>query len=902
MIGTTVSHYRILEKLGEGGMGVVYKAHDTNLDRDVALKFLPPQVAASSDDKSRFLHEARALAHLAHPNICTIHSVEEEAGKAFIVMEYVEGKTLRNLYRNIPLKQAVDIGIQIADGLAAAHEKGIVHRDIKPDNMMIGKDGRVQIMDFGLAKLKGGSRITKEGSTVGTVGYMSPEQVRGQETDHRTDIFSLGVVLYELLAGQSPFKGVHETAIAYEIVNVDPAPPSAVKPDLDPRLDAIVLECLEKDPSERYQSAPEVSKELRRFKRESSRTRASRLAGARAASSSSQMESSARETEADQPESGLRRILPVLLKRNPWVFVSFVLVVVSVVLGYLHFQSLPQLQTVTRSYILPPGGMAFNSELGGHLAISPNGQILAFVAKDPAGKNQLWIRALNSLSSLPLAGTGGAEYPFWSPESKSIGFFALGKLKRVDASGGPVTTICEAADGRGGSWNRAGTIIFAPTAGSQLHQVAATGGISSTFMKSDTVNPFPSNRWPFFLPDGKHFLYTAPTTGTDNWAIYASLLGDTSQKRILNVKSKAEFTDGFMMYFRENNLIAHPFDPGTLEFIGDPIPVAENIVFDQNKSRSDFSFSQNGVLVYLSGSSRPSGPFMVDRNGKLLSQLKTGAVSIMATFSPDGKRIVLDSHDPARSNYDIWTYDIARGLNTRFTFDAGEDEVPVFSPDGNKVIFSSNRRKSPDLFIKDFGGISKEEFLYGSPLDDYPTSWSPDGKSLLLSVRGDPKTKWDVVLLPLTGDRKPVPLAQTEFNEQWGTFSPDSRWVAYVSDESGRNEIYVRTLDSRGGKWQVSNSGGDRAYWLRKSNEIIYTTPARKVVAATVKYSSSSFEVVRTTPLFDLNIQGVGTLHDVTADGQTFLVQFAGTEGTSSPATLVLNWQEELKQKMEKKK
>jgi dipeptidyl aminopeptidase/acylaminoacyl peptidase len=375
------------------------------------------------------------------------------------------------------------------------------------------------------------------------------------------------------------------------------------------------------------------------------------------------------------------------------------------------------------------------------------------------------------------------------------------------------------------------------------------------------------------------------------------VLGDSSRKGILAVSSNAEFANGSLLYVRQNNLIAHPFDPGKLELTGDPIPIAERVIFGEGRSRSDFSFSQSGLLVYQSGNSRPPGLFLADRTGKLLSQLKTGAVSYAATFSPDGKRIVLDSFDATSRNFDIWVYDIARGLNTRFTFDAGVDIVPTFSPDGNKVIFSSDRTKSPDLYIKDISGMSNEVFLYGSPLEDYVTSWSPDGTSLLLSVRGDPKTKWDLLLLPLTGEKKPMPLAQTEFNEWIGKFSPDGRWVVYQSDESGKYEIYVRTLDPRGGKWQVSSSGGGGAQWLRKSNEIIYTTPDQKVMSATVKYSSSSFEVVRTTHLFDLNIKGAGTLNDVTADGQTFLVELTGIQGGSSPVTLVMNWQEELKKK-----
>jgi serine/threonine protein kinase/WD40 repeat protein len=911
MIGQTISHYNILEKLGEGGMGVVYKAQDTTLDRLVALKFLPPHLSASEDDKARFIQEAKSAAALNHPNICTIYGVEESAyisqggasadkseGKMFIAMEYVEGQTLREKGMNIPLKLSIEIGAQIAEGLAVAHEKGIVHRDIKPENIMIQKDGRVRIMDFGLAKLKGASRLTRVGSTVGTLGYMSPEQVRGEDSDHRTDIFSLGVILYEIIAGQSPFKGVHETAIMYEIVNVDPQPISTTKPEIDPELDAIVLDCMAKEPIERYQSVAELARNLRRFKRESSRQRVSRVTGARPAMSASQIRSSAQIPEMEQEESRLQKMLPSFLRRRPWMILSILLLFVSGVLGYFYLEALSTPRMVTRSFILAPEGTAFNNAVGGHLALSPDGKTLAFVATDSVGKDQLWIRALNSLSALPLPGTGGAQYPFWSYESKSIAFFADGKLKRIDAAGGPVTTICDASDGRGGSWNQAGMIIFAPTSTSGIHQVAAAGGQSVAMTKLDTVKKETSHRWPCFLPDGKHFVFTTQVGGGSNeGAINAATIGDSSTKQILALSSNAEFTNGYLTYVRQNNLIAHPFDASRLEFTGDPIPIAERVVYGEARSRSIFSFSQNGVLVYQSGSTRPPGVFLVDRNGKILSQLKASPVAFGARFSGDGKRILLDSYDVPSRNFDIWLHDVARSFSTRFTFDPGIDMVPLFSPDGNQAVFSSNRLKSQALFLKNLSGMNNEELLFNSSLDDYATSWSPDGKSLLLSVQGDPKTKWDMLLLPLTGEKKPIPLAQSEFDESLGVFSPDGRWVAYQSNESGKYEVYVRTLDPRGGKRQVSNAGGTGPKWPRKTNEIIYTSADSKVMSAVVKYTANSFEVVRTTTLFDLNIKGVGTCYDVTADGQTFLIQLTGMEGSSTPATLVMNWQEELKKK-----
>jgi len=447
MTGQTISHYRILEQLGQGGMGVVYKAEDTKLDRLVALKFLPPHLAASDQDKARFIQEAKAASAINHPNICTIYAVDEHEGTLFIVMEFVDGETLREKRGSINFKQAIDIGIQIGEGLAAAHEKGIVHRDIKPENIMIRKDGIAQIMDFGLAKLRAsGSRITrltKEGSTIGTAGYMSPEQVQGHESDHRSDIFSFGVLLYELLTGQLPFKGVHETALAYEIVNVDPAPMSVVKPDIDPSLDAIVLQCLEKDPRERNQSVAQIALDLKRYRRESSRQKMSRITAARPVlRSSSARLSGGYETEG--LDSGGKRSFPWLI--------TAAIALTAALAGFglsKYFISRETPQAVIKASIEIPRGISYAGQVGGHSALSPDGSTIVFAGEDSLSQNGLWVRHLNSTDVKALPGTGNATYPFWSSNSKSIGFFADGKVKIVEAAGGPVLTLANAPFGRG---------------------------------------------------------------------------------------------------------------------------------------------------------------------------------------------------------------------------------------------------------------------------------------------------------------------------------------------------------------------------------------------------------------------------------------------------------------------
>jgi len=492
-------------------MGVVYKAHDTKLNRTVALKFLPPHLSASEKDKARFVQEAQSASALNHPNVCTIHDIQEYDGQMFIVMEFVDGQTLREKRGTISFKQAIEFGIQIADGLAAAHEKGIVHRDIKPDNIMIRKDGIVQIMDFGLAKLReSGSkitRLTKEGSTLGTAGFMSPEQVQGQETDHRSDIFSFGVLLYELFTGQLPFKGVHESALMYEIVNIDSPPMSSVKPDIDPELDRIVLECLQKEPDERYNSAKDIAKDLKRFKRESSRQRLPR----------SQVGIPTMHREA---KINTARQLSLLDRVPKYVWIALIgFFICTTVIAVLLFNGQEKTtKEVVRAFIpLPENYTLTNNIGGGQVALSPDGHKLAFVAEDSLGIRILWVRSLNGLSATKLHGTEGALFPFWSPDNKYIAFTANGKLKKIEATGGPPFSICDMVTSRGGSWGKDGIIIFPVDQSVGISQVSDAGGTPKEITVLDKSRNEQTHRWPYFLPDGKHFLYFARTSSVGSW-------------------------------------------------------------------------------------------------------------------------------------------------------------------------------------------------------------------------------------------------------------------------------------------------------------------------------------------------------------------------------------------------
>lgn len=889
MIGQTISHYQILEKLGEGGMGVVYKAQDTTLDRLVALKFLPPHLSASDEDKARFIQEAKAAAALNHPNICTIHGIEEHDGQMFIAEEFVEGQTLRERssvgadHRSaLQAKQAVEIGIQLADGLAAAHEKGIVHRDLKPENIMIQKDGRVRIMDFGLAKLKGASRLTKAGSTVGTAGYMSPEQVQGMETDHRTDIFSLGVLLYELFAGQSPFKGVHETAVNYEIVNVEPEPMSSVKPEIAPELDNIVLECLVKDLTERTQSVAEVAKDLRHYRRESSRTQMSRVM---TATSAQKVQMPAIDTAA------VRVAGRAIWKTNllPWI-IAGVFSLTSIFFSYVYLsQEEPVRQKLSYLYALPEK-TNFAQAGGGHLALSPDGKHLAYVALDSAGNRALYVRPLDMLTAHELPGTTGASFPFWSPDGRYIGFFSGGKLKRIDVGGGPTLTVADAVDSRGGAWNKAGFIIFGRSTG-VLSRVSAGGGEPAAITAIDTTSTEAEkgHRWPSFLPDENHFLYLRARA--ENGDLYVGSLDGKIDKQLSKNVSNAFYTSGYIVYSHAATLMAQPFDPHRLEFTGDPFVLAENINYSAVNGKGAFTLSQNSILAFQVGQGHEQDHLIwYDRNGKELSRLATGRhLDLMVSL--DGKRLAVDYIPPASENRDIWIYDLGRNLKTRFTFNSAFDRTPVWSPDGSQIVFSSNRKGSYDLWIKESSGAKAEELLFEYRYDCYATDWSRDGKYITFTVV-EPGGGFDLWILPLDGQKKVYPFLKTEFVESDGRFSPDGRWLAYRSNISGRNEVYVRPFPGPGGVWQISTNGGGWPLWSPDGKEIYFVDPNDKLMTAEIMTQENTVDVRKIRELFQTNaVIGSGPrAFGVTPDGKRFIIRTRGERIASPPLTFVVNW------------
>jgi serine/threonine protein kinase len=878
--GTKLGRYEIRSQLGAGGMGEVYRARDTELGRDVAVKVLPSSFSADTNRLLRFRQEACAAGALNHPNILVVYDIGAHDGSPYVVSELLEGETLRNRIAGTPLAQrrAIDCALQITHGLAAAHEKGIIHRDLKPDNIFITNDGRVKILDFGLAKLTqlDGNQIqtdvptrrvnTDPGVVMGTVGYMAPEQLKGRPVDQRSDIFSFGAILYEMLSGQRAFHGESAAETMSAILREDPPELSDTNKTVSPALERLVNHCLEKNPESRFHSARDLA-----FALES-------LSG-----------SAATQT------SVVPGVGPPRMKRREliaWI-VAATAVLAAVALAIVRFQRVPAEVRTVRSFILPPekSSFDFSVRIGSNIAVSPDGRRLAFVAA-VEGKQLLWIRSLESVSVQALGGTEGATCPFWSTDSRFVGFFAEQKLKKIDVVGGPPITLCDAPDARGGTWNRDGVIVFAPNSTRGLYRVSAAGGVATAVTKIDEARGETSHRWPFFLPDGEHFLYTGGSGFGDAAAIAVSSLIKQDSKVLVSANSNAAYTQGYLLFMRERTLMAQGFDPKRFETMGDAFPISEQVQMGRVPGMGIFSVSEQGILVYQSGPGN-SGSELIwfDRTNKPIGKLGDLNPYNSLSLSPDGKSATVSvSNQAGVSN--IWLYEVARGLKTPFTFGPAQTRAQVWSPDGGTIFFTSNRKGHFDLYRKASSGTGSEELVVESNLDKFVTSISPDGRFLLYHTV-DPKTKQDVWVLPLDGGQKPFAFLQGEFNEVNAHFSPDGRWVAYQSDESGRSEIYVTPFPSPSGKRQISTLGGRWPKWRRK--EVFYLTLDNKLMVSEVNVHGDTLQIGAARPLFEIRPGGPGNVYDVSADGQRFLVNMAVEQQITTPLTLVLNWTAELK-------
>jgi eukaryotic-like serine/threonine-protein kinase len=833
--GSQLGPYKIEALLGHGGMGEVFRATDTRLGRSVAIKVSQEQFT------DRFEREARAIAALNHPNICTLYDV----GPNYLVMELVEGETLAARLKRgkLSFDETIRYGAQIASALAAAHGKDIVHRDLKPGNVMLTKAG-VKVLDFGLAKSAQDETLTVANAVMGTPAYMAPEQKEGKPCDARTDIYALGLVLTEMATGTR----TRQTG------------------SLPEKLAHVLDRCLAEDPDGRWQSARDVQSEL---------------------------------AWAGEPAAAPT---PVELPKQPsrlWPVVSgLAILALASALALVYSRESPE--TPARyATILPPEKTSFDfaSNLG-PVALSPDGKRMVFGATGEDGKSQLWLRALDTPGAQPLQNTEGGTFPFWSPDSRWVGFFAEGKLKKLDTRGGPTVPLADAiSPGAGGSWSSKGIIVFAPTIFAPLTKVSSDGGAASPAVATD-VAMGTAHGFPWFLPDGEHFLF-ASWGGAGHMQLRVGSLSSTASSVIGEADSNALYASGHLLYLRQNSLMKQPFDLKSLRTSGEAVPVAERVERYLNLVEvGAFSASANGLLAYHTGAEAAVRKLTwFDRQGKPSGTLGEPRAFFTIQFSPDQKTLAASAPDAA-GNYDLWMYDVARGLPTRFTVDPAGEYWAAFSPDGRTVIFNSTRRQNHyDLYRKPANGAGTEELLYADDTDKVPTSWSHDGKTLLYFTGGG--RRFEMFVLPLTPERpgdplKPVAFHQTQFNEGDAQFSPDDRWVAYNSDESGRDEIYVSPFSRPTEKHQISAGGGRLSRWRKDGKGIFYETPDGQLMAAELRISGETVEVgaVHVLPVGIKYFSGYA--YDVSDDGQRILAAMP-IGNASQPVTLVENWPAALK-------
>ena len=867
-------------------MGEVYQARDMEIGRDVAIKVLPATFSADKDRLQRFQQEACAAGALNHPNILSIYDVGKTDGSPYVVSELLQGETLRKRIDGTPLGQrrAIDYALQITQGLAAAHEKGIIHRDLKPDNIFVTNDQRVKILDFGLAKLTQldsdqvqtdvpTRRVdTDPGLVMGTVGYMSPEQLKGLVVDQRSDIFSFGAIIYEMLSGRRAFHAESTVETMSAILREDPPDLSNTNKTVSPALERLVNHCLEKNREARFHSARDVAFAL--------------------------------EAIADAGQSSAQTMIPSALPRSrrtikylPWIIAGILAVVLAITTALLMFSSKHTTSSagVVRASIEQPENAYFLPRT--QFAVSPDGSRLVFVARPPGGRQLLWVRPLGATTAQPLAGTDDAVYPFWSPDSRSIGFFSQSKLKRIDASGGPVQALCDAPNGRGGTWNREGVIVFAPDNYRPLYRVSAAGGTAVAVTKLDESKIQATHRWPWFLPDGHHFLYRSGTTASitqkESNGIYLGSLDSNEQKLVLAVDSMPVYASGYLLFVRDTTLMAQAFDLKKFELTGEPLPVTERVQVDFVLSRGVFSVSENGVLVSQSGGTVLAERELIwyERDGKNPKFLGAPALYAQIDIAPNEDRVASGIFDLNAGSPDIWIYDISRDVPLRLTFDPEFDASPIWSPDGSRVVWRSNRKGRYDLYQKVSSGAGNDEVLLESEENKDATSWSSDGQFIAYTNAAiKSNTQNDIWILPMSGERKSIAFLQTGANETSAQFSPDGHWIAYVSDESGTNQVYIAPFPNPVGKWQVSRSGGSEPRWRGDGKEIFFLSPENKLTAATVNASGSNLQIGNAETLFEIHpANPPGYHYDVTKNGKRFLVD-SNRESNVQPLALVINW------------
>ena len=886
MIGTKLAHYQITAHLGSGGMGDVYQATDGKLGRSVAIKLLPEAFARDAERAARFEREARVLASLNHPNIAAIHGLEESEGRKFLVMELVPGETLAERIRRgpIPIDEALGIAKQMAEALEAAHdsEKAIIHRDLKPANVKITPEGKVKVLDFGLAKAYEPASahpdlsnsptlsmaMTNAGVILGTAAYMSPEQAKGRPVDRRTDIFAFGAVLYEMLTGRPAFEGDDLTEILGRVVTADPDWNRL--PEKTPRaIQKLLRRALKKDPRQRLADIRDARLDI--------------------------------EDALNEPAVAAPVTLPARGSRLAWIVAAAALLVAVVLtipaLRYLR-ETPPTDAPETRVEIVTPATADPIS-----FALSPDGRQIVFVASGD-GASRLWLRSLATTTAQPLAGTEGAVYPFWSPDSRSVGFTAEGRLKRLDIGGGAPQTLATVTTSRSGAWNADGVILFSPSNASPLFRVPASGGEA---VAVTTLDRQTSHRFPSFLPDGRQFLFYAQGT-QETAGIYLGSLDSAETRRLaaadaagVYLPSRMGGMAGWLLWVRAGTLVAQRLDLGQKTLTGDPVTLADPVAVDAGTFASAVSVSASGLVAYREGGASRRQLTWFDRSGKALGALGAPDENGLnnPSVSPDGRRVAV--FRTVQGNTDIWLLDGTR--SSRFTFDVAIDRNPIWFPDGSRIVFDSNRKGPRDLYQKSSSGAGVEELLVESPRNKFASDWSAAGRFILYHSI-DPQTTWDLWVQPMEGDRKPWVFLKTRFDERHGQFSPDGRWVAYRSNESGRNEIYIRPFAApaassaaagpAAGQWQVSTAGGIHPRWRPDGKELYYIGPNGEMMVAPIAATATALEPGTPVSLFASRIVGggedigLGRQYDVTRDGR-FLINTV-LDDASSPITLIQNW------------
>jgi serine/threonine protein kinase len=904
--GTKLGPYEIQSALGAGGMGEVYRARDTRLDRTVAIKVLPAHLSSDPELKQRMEREAKAISALQHANICTLYDIGRQDGTDFLVMEYLEGQTLAERLAKgaLPLDQVLKIGTEIAQALEKAHQQGIVHRDLKPANIMLTKSG-AKLMDFGLAKpgLSIGSKaigpltpstptmnlasltsaaspLTQKGSIVGTFQYMAPEVLQGTDADARSDLFSFGCVLYEMITGRRAFEGKSQLSVFTAILERDPEPITTSQPLAPPILDHVVRACLAKDPADRFQSAHDIAMDLLWVS----------------------------EAQAEPATDSAKRSFQF---KKSWagglVLLLLALVALAVFSGYRWARSTEEPISL-HAEILPPDKFVLDTtgDAGGMPVLSPQGDKIAFVAHSGEAKT-LWVRSLSSDSAQSLEGTAGASHPFWSPDGRYVGFFAGSKLMKVAATGGPIANIADAANSRGGTWGANDVIVFAPDFQGALVKVSAQGGATTPAAVLDKTK-HSTERWPWFLPDGKHFIFFATShIGGDprKNGIYFGSVDSTETHLVVATDSAAQYASGYLLFRANTALVAQPFDPQKGILSGSAISVVNNLRDDVGVWRSIFAVSQNGVLIYQPGSSDSAKSHIAvfDRSGKVLGDYDPHESTIAdmrallgvrdVRLSPDNKRVAF-----ALGN-GIWTLDLERKTKTRITFDEQVVQEPAWSADGKTLMFSSlvtTGGGNVEIRSKAADGSGAEKTLVADQQNYHTPGWSPDGKYITY-LWGEGERNVSLWIRPANGDGKPVAVVRppsAQSNLSGYRVSPDGRWIAYVSDESGQIEVYLTSFPDGKGKWRVSANSGAYPAWSGNSRELFYKDILDDIFVCPVTPKGSELEVGTPQHLFHAASPGIGIPLDVSSDGKRLLVNHS-EEATQAPLQLVTNWPAELK-------